>query len=89
MQSPFVVWSIDDLMKQQNVSTFMIYPARNWTFEGIFDGMMEAVTDPDASVMFPVTVPWDKFGWFYPVSIQISVLFWLEISNTSIQQYYS
>ena len=85
MQSPFVVWSIDDLMKQQNVSTFMIYPARNWTFEGIFDGMMEAVTDPDASVMFPVTVPWDKFGWFYPVSIQISVLFWLEISNTSIQ----
>ena len=70
MQSPFVAWNIDALMAQQNVSTFMIYPARNWTFEGILDGMMEAVTDPDASVMFPVTVPWDKFGWFYPVSIQ-------------------
>ena len=90
MQSPFVAWSIDDLMKQQNVSTFMIYPARNWTFEGIFDGMMEAVTDPDASVMFPVTVPWDKFGWFYPVSIpkkdekDANVGFWRENSNRSI-----
>ena len=82
MQSPFVAYSIDELMKQQDVHTFMKYPARNWTFEGIFDGMMEAVTDPDVAVMFPVTVPWDKFGWFYPVRVFKKFHFITKIENS-------
>ena len=67
MKSPFVAMSVDDLMKLQDVGTFMKYPARNWTFEGILDGMMEAINDPTTSALFPVAVPFDKFGWFYPV----------------------
>ena len=68
MKSPFVAWNVDALMKQQGVGTFMKYPARNWTFEGILDGMMEAINDPTTADLFPVAVPFDKFGWFYPVN---------------------
>ena len=54
-------------MKQQNAGTFLKYPARNWTFDGILDGLMEVVGAGDIDFL-PITIPFDKFGWFYPVS---------------------
>ena len=41
---------------------------RNLTFDGTLDAVMEAANDPDfAEIGIPI--PFDKFGWFYPVSM--------------------
>merc|ERR1719210_2993127 len=63
--SAFIAYQIDAMMEQQNAGTFLKYPARNWTFDGILDGLMEVVGAGDIDFL-PITIPFDKFGWFYP-----------------------
>ena len=43
----------------------MKFPVRNWTFDGIFEELMDFAQNQD---MMELPIPYDRFGWFYPVS---------------------
>ena len=59
---------IDELMKMEDIPAFLTYPVRNWTFDGIFEELLEfGQNAPDYGLELPI--PFDKFGWFYSVSL--------------------
>ena len=62
----FYVYAIDGFLTQVNASLFITYPVSNFTFDGIYDSILEGV-DSTSGIELPI--PFDKFGWFYPVSI--------------------
>lgn len=41
----------------------IFFKVRNLTFDGIVDDLMAASSD----LPFPLPIPFDRFGWFYPV----------------------
>ena len=58
---------INDLIERENVTMFMEYTVRNWTFDGIVEQLIEFGSQTDSWMELPI--PFDKFGWFYPVRI--------------------
>jgi hypothetical protein len=60
----FYTFAIDGFLKEVNASLFMTYPVTNWTFEGIYDSIMEGAA---SSTQIHLPIPFDRFGWFYPV----------------------
>ena len=42
----------------------MTHTVNNMTFEGIYDSILQAAAETP-SINLPI--PFDKFGWFYPV----------------------
>ena len=64
----FYTVMIDELMKMEDIPAFLTYPVRNWTFDGIFEELLEfGQNAPDYGLELPI--PFDKFGWFYSVSL--------------------
>merc|ERR1712141_582459 len=48
----------------EDIPAFLTYPVRNWTFDGIFEELLEfGQNAPDYGLELPI--PFDKFGWFY------------------------
>jgi hypothetical protein len=43
----------------------MTHPVRNFTFDGIYDSILEGAA---SSSFIELPIPFDKFGWFYPES---------------------
>ena len=43
----------------------MTHSVNNMTFEGIYDSILQAAAETPA---INLPIPFDKFGWFYPVS---------------------
>ena len=62
----FYVSNLDIFLKAQNATLFMTQPVSNLTFDGVLDAIMEAANDPDFGTI-GIPIPFDKFGWFYPV----------------------
>ena len=62
----FYVYAIDGFLTQVNASLFITYPVSNFTFDGIYDSILEGA-DSTSGIELPI--PFDRFGWFYPVSI--------------------
>ena len=58
---------INELIETENVTMFLEYTVRNWTFEGIVEQLLEFGSQSDSWMELPI--PFDKFGWFYPVRI--------------------
>ena len=56
-------------MTEVNATLFMTHSVRNFTFEGIYDSIMEGAA---SSTFIELPIPFDKFGWFYPVSFEDS-----------------
>ena len=52
-------------MNSKDVGMFMKFPVRNWTFDGIFEELMDFAQNQN---MMELPIPYDRFGWFYPVS---------------------
>jgi hypothetical protein len=48
-----------------NATLFITHPVSNFTFDGIYDSILEGA-DSTSGIELPI--PFDKFGWFYPVS---------------------
>ena len=62
---------INDLIEKENVTMFMEYTVRNWTFDGIVEQLIEFGSQTDSWMELPI--PFDKFGWFYPVRMNIEL----------------
>ncbi len=78
----FYVFAINGFLDVVNASLFMRYPVSNFTFDGIYDSILEGA-DSASSIELPF--PYDKFGWFYLVSIlKIYNSFFLSLFYDSI-----
>ena len=53
-------------MKEVGANMFLNYTVRDCTFDGIVDPMIEAALEQD---FIELPIPFDRFGWFYPVSL--------------------
>ncbi len=62
----FYLFAINSFLEKVNASLFMTYPVSNFTFDGIYDSILEGA-DSTSGIELPF--PNDKFGWFYLVSI--------------------
>jgi hypothetical protein len=60
----FYVYAIDGFMDEVNATLFMTHTVRNFTFDGIYDSIMEGAA---SSTFIELPIPFDRFGWFYPV----------------------
>ena len=65
---PFDALMIDTLFGMVGAELFLKYPVRNFTFDGITDEIMNATATFTQSNV-PLPIPFDKFGWFYEVSV--------------------
>jgi len=78
----FYVFAINSFLEKVNASLFMTYPVSNFTFDGIYDSILEGA-DSTSGIELPL--PNDKFGWFYLVSIlKINNSFFLSLIYDSI-----
>ncbi len=59
----FYVFALNGFLKAVNASLFITYPVSNFTFDGLIDPILGAET---SAITKPI--PFDRFGWFYPVS---------------------
>ena len=64
IEEPFNIWAIDALMKQVGSGMFLNFTVRDCTFVGIQDALIDGALN--SSISLPI--PFDRFGWFYPVS---------------------
>ena len=62
---PFYAYTIDEMFDYVDAKLFLVYPVRNFTFDGIVDEIMAGSLTMNVSL----PIPFDKFGWFYDVSM--------------------
>ena len=60
------MFAINGFLDEVNATLFMTYPVYNWTFEGIYESILDGAA---SSPQIELPIPFDKFGWFYPVKL--------------------
>ena len=63
MGDPFYIMSVNALMRETEAGMFIKSSIRDVTF----DGQPDALIDAGFEIDLGVPVPYDKFGWYYPV----------------------
>lgn len=58
---------MNGFLNDNNATMFTTASVRNLTFDGTLDAVMEAANDPGLNNI-GIPIPFDRFGWFYPVS---------------------
>ena len=67
----FNLYQMNNLINVVGGKLFLHEPVRNFTFDGIVDELMSATASIPG---FADLMPFDKFGWYYTVSIYLLML---------------
>jgi hypothetical protein len=64
-QRPFVNVIVDSFLKAYHSNIFTTARVGDWLFDGIDDPVLDVANEIP---FLPISIPYDKFGWFYTVS---------------------